>query len=148
MGNMSEVQHWFEVSIERASNNMHRLYALGRIADIHSRIGTGESCLPYYQQLVAIDPNDPWAWHNMSLVYDNLYDYKNAFICNRKALDVGQFGAAAYILDNLVRDYNGRVLDDPLLEIPRYPMSEEAREAFFKAQRKSHSSFFGRMFGN
>lgn len=62
-----------------------------------------DDSLALYRQLASLVPNDPWMWHNQSLMLYNLGRYAEALQCNNRALALMQFGVA--------RDFRQKILD-------------------------------------
>ena len=53
-----------------------------------------EQAAQAYDQVLAIDPRDPWTWHNKSVVLQQLGRYQEALDCNTRALEIMDFGTA------------------------------------------------------
>ncbi|MCP5098113.1 MAG: hypothetical protein GY943_21405, partial [Chloroflexi bacterium] len=56
-----------------------------------------ELAIKQYYQVTKIDPNDAWAWHNMSVMFTRMQKFEDAHLCNQKALNLMDFGAARQI---------------------------------------------------
>jgi len=54
-----------------------------------------------YRQVLAMTPQDPWAWHNLSIIHLRRKNYWQCYRCNRRALGIMQFGAAHYVRGRL-----------------------------------------------
>ena len=59
--------------------------------------------LALYGQLARIAPNDPWMWHNQSLMLYNLGRCAKALQCHDRVLSLMQFTVA--------RDFRRRIVD-------------------------------------
>jgi tetratricopeptide (TPR) repeat protein len=53
-----------------------------------------EQAAQAYDQVLALDPRDPWTWHNKSVVLQQLGRYQEALDCNTRALEIMDFGTA------------------------------------------------------
>jgi tetratricopeptide (TPR) repeat protein len=53
-----------------------------------------EQAAQAYGQVLAIDPRDPWTWHNKSVVLQQLGRYEEALECNTRALEIMDFSTA------------------------------------------------------
>lgn len=79
-----------------------------------------EESLGLFHEVVKIDPNDPWAWHNMSWMYLRLKDYTNAGSCNDRALRIMDFGVARNIQKSLINHWSQNRNPDVLKDVPPY----------------------------
>lgn len=77
--------------------------ALSNKALLLQQLKRYEESLAIYGQLASLAPNDPWMWHNQSLMLYNLGRYAEALQCNDRALALMQFGVA--------RDFRQKILD-------------------------------------
>jgi tetratricopeptide (TPR) repeat protein len=89
--------HWIHQAMEEATNNYRRAYVLNSLANFHRNKGNYDKSIKLYQKVVEFDPTDPWAWHNMSTMFVTLKQFKNAKICNERALKIMDFSAARQI---------------------------------------------------
>lgn len=76
--------------------------ALSNKALLLQQLKRYEESLALYGQLASRAPNDPWMWHNQSLMLYNLGRYADALQCNDRALALMQFGVA--------RDFRQKIL--------------------------------------
>lgn len=120
MNDLDKVKHWNQVAFQNAQNNTQRLYALNAMASTYMTKNMLEESLGLYHEVVKIDPNDPWAWHNMSWMYLRLKDYTNAGSCNDRALRVMDFGVARDIQKSLVNRWSQNRNPDVLKDVPPY----------------------------
>lgn len=144
--NLKRVEHWHNIAMERASTNVQGLAALNRLASIHLTHRNFEKAISLYQSVVSLDASDAWAWHNLSCICLDLKRFEEAAYYNRRALNIGQFGAAQSILQDLVKQWQGSRHDDPLEDVPRYHLIQ-APPPRPKASEAS-KGLFGRLFGN
>ncbi|MGZ6392352.1 MAG: hypothetical protein ACXWQZ_24185 [Ktedonobacterales bacterium] len=77
--------------------------ALSNKALLLQQLKRYEESLAIYGQLASLAPNDPWMWHNQSLMLYNLGRYAEALQCNDRALALMQFGVA--------HDFRQKILD-------------------------------------
>lgn len=77
--------------------------ALSNKALLLQQIKRYDDSLALYGQLASLAPNDPWMWHNQSLMLYNLGRYAEALQCNDRALALMQFGVA--------QDFRQKILD-------------------------------------
>lgn len=74
--------------------NTQKAYVLNRVGRYFIILGMSNSSLKAYRELSKLTPNDPWMWHNMSLIYLGKKKTIRAWQCNKKALDIMEFGNA------------------------------------------------------
>jgi len=130
LGDLKKVRHWFEIGSKRAEEEteIRRISILSHMAGIiMDRVEFTDEAIVLYRKVVQLNANDPWAWHNLSLLYWRNKDYDKSGECNRRALDLMNFGAAQNITENLVKIWEKNRHKDPLNEYPRYLSSSTAR---------------------
>lgn len=118
--NLRKVREWYQTALERAQNDIHRLTVYSVYADVLSKNKLYKESLQIYEEVVKLDPDDAWAWHNMSISCLQQGDIEKAGIYNHNALSIGQFGAAQHILQQLVEKWVKQRQKDTLQEVPRY----------------------------
>jgi tetratricopeptide (TPR) repeat protein len=138
--NVPQIEFWHKKAMERAKTDVQRLFALNRLASCHLMLGNYAQSIPLYEQVVKIDPNDPWAWHNMSIMVMKRKEYARAGQYNRNALNIMEFGNAFKILDDLVNIWRPNRHVSLVQEVPRY-LSHESME-------KKERGLFGKLFGD
>jgi tetratricopeptide (TPR) repeat protein len=137
---LSMVVRWNETAFKNAANNVQRLFALNALAGIYLRKDYNEEALELYHEVVKINPGDPWAWHNMSIIYFEQQDYTNAGKCNDRALRTMDFEAARNIQRSLVKVWSKNRHADVLHEIPPYKVvqsNQRENNPFLKRLLKS-----------
>jgi tetratricopeptide (TPR) repeat protein len=139
--NVALVENWGKRAREYATTNIQKLYAINSLAGMYLRQVRYRQALELYRQVVKLDPNDPWAWHNMSIIYMESRDYNKAFDCNRRALHIMEFGAALNIQDKLVKYWGQRRHDDIIREASPYKVQGQAQEG-------KPSNFLKKLFNN
>jgi tetratricopeptide (TPR) repeat protein len=77
-----------------ANNNTRRNTVLRRAAWYYMRNGSAKQCIQTMTEIAQLDPNDPWNWHNLSLVHLARYNLLGAWRCNAQALKLMPFEAA------------------------------------------------------
>ncbi|HEU5369696.1 MAG TPA: tetratricopeptide repeat protein [Ktedonobacterales bacterium] len=68
--------------------------ALTRKARLLDRMQRYDEALAIYDLINARYPQDPWTWHNKSLLLMSLRRYSEALACNERALSIMDFNAA------------------------------------------------------
>lgn len=130
LGDLKKVRHWFEIGSKRAEeeSEIRRISILSHMAGIiMDRVEFTEEAIVLYRKVVQLDANDPWAWHNLSLLYWRNKEYDKSGECNRRALDLMNFQAAQNITASLIKVWEKNRHKDPLSEYPRYLSSSTAR---------------------
>ncbi|MCP5098590.1 MAG: tetratricopeptide repeat protein [Chloroflexi bacterium] len=89
--------HWLEKAIKQANSGYRQAYTLNSLAGHYLKHGDYELAIKQYYQVTKIDPNDAWAWHNMSVMFTRMKKFEDAHLCNKKALNLMDFGAARQI---------------------------------------------------
>lgn len=120
---MKLVRHWFEVASKRAEheNDVRRMGIFFTMADALANIKEyTDEAIALYRKVTQLNPGDPWAWHNMSLLYMDKKDYEKAGECNRKALDLMNFKNAEGVMQDLIKIWEKARHKDPLREYPRF----------------------------
>src|SRR5690606_17702487 len=120
---------WNEIAFKNAQNNIQRLFALNSLAGSYLKKNRNNEALGLYREVVKIDPNDPWAWHNMSILYMKGNDYTNAGICNDRALRIMDFDAARQVQRSLIKEWSKARRPDLLSETPPYKIAEKNKSA-------------------
>lgn len=124
---LKRTRHWYNMAIERAENEIRRVYIIGFMADVLLGLKLNKEAIQQYRQVVELNPNDPWAWHNLSILYMREQEYEKAGECNRHALDIMPFGNAEHINKDLIEIWQKTSHKDPLREYPRYLSATSAR---------------------
>lgn len=79
---------------------------LNRMASMESNKSDFGDAIKLYRRVVALDPQDPWAWHNLSWIYLEQGDLDNAEECNARALAIMDFGMARLIQRDIRAERN------------------------------------------
>lgn len=107
INDVPQAERWFQKGLNVAENNTQRLNILNSVAAAYmSSKEYYDKALGAYDQVVAIDPKDPWAWHNASVILLRQKEYGRAYAYNQKALSVMQFGAAQEVEKTLKKHLN------------------------------------------
>ena len=77
-----------------ADTQARQLQAANQIAGCYRACHDLDKSLMAYRELLAIDPQDPWSWHNLSLIQIEKGDFLEAEKSNEKALMLMDFPAA------------------------------------------------------
>jgi tetratricopeptide (TPR) repeat protein len=98
-GNNVAALQCLDRAIAVAPSEEERFVAYATKAAVLADLGQGdvkrlEQAAQAYDQVLAIDPRDPWTWHNKSVVLQQLGRYQEALDCNTRALEIMDFGTA------------------------------------------------------
>jgi tetratricopeptide (TPR) repeat protein len=91
---LDEAVRWYEKAIAAADNVPRKLRQRSRLADCYLEFGEDDKALEIYQEAVHFSKEDPWLWHNLSIIHFNKEDYKEATRYNRMALELLDFQEA------------------------------------------------------
>lgn len=89
-----QYQHWYEVSLPQATTQFRKICLLSRAAGFFMAMEEWKKVIATYRDLAALDPQDPWLWHNLSLAYYHLERYDKAQQANQQALSIMDFPTA------------------------------------------------------
>jgi tetratricopeptide (TPR) repeat protein len=92
--NQEQYQHWYDLAILQATNKGRQICLLSRAAGFFLALEEWKKVIGIYRDLAALDPEDPWLWHNVSLAYYHLERYDKAQQANKKALEIMDFEVA------------------------------------------------------
>lgn len=111
--NPKQVQRWYGLAMERAQNASQQVYLLRQMGGFYLETHQYEACIQVYEQLLALNPRQPWTWHNMSIALFELKRYKEVSEANRRALALKDFGAARYMKQTIdkTRPWYDRLFD-------------------------------------
>ena len=70
------------------------IFILNALADLYLDQGRYSQSIQLYRDVINLNPDDPWAWHDMSIVFVHMKKFKEAKVCNQRALDIMDFEAA------------------------------------------------------
>lgn len=87
-------QHWYEVALPQATNQFRKICLLSRAAGFFMAMEEWKKVIATYRDLAALDPQDAWMWHNLSLAYYHLERYDKAQQANQQALSIMDFPVA------------------------------------------------------
>lgn len=102
-GRLEEAIACTDRTLARPPSPEEEYIALSNKALLLQQLKRYEESLAIYGHLARLAPNDPWMWHNQSLMLYNLRRYAEALQCNERALALMQFGVA--------RDFRQKILD-------------------------------------
>jgi tetratricopeptide (TPR) repeat protein len=88
---LEEAVQWYQKAIDAADTVPRKLRLRNQLADCYLHFGDDEKALAIYQEAAHFSKEDPWLWHNMSVVYYNREDFKDAAYFNKLALDLLDF---------------------------------------------------------
>lgn len=84
--NLEESVKWYERAIAAADSVPRKLQLRTSLGDCLLSFNQFEKALEVYKEAIHFSKENPWLWHNMSLVYWNLEDYQEADRHNKHAL--------------------------------------------------------------
>ena len=96
-------ENWFWKALESPVSDRRRINLYNSMAGNFLEGKMPDRALDLYHQIVQLDPEDPWLWHNMSIIYLNRSQFGEAYECNRRALSLMEFGAARQV-GELIRE--------------------------------------------
>jgi tetratricopeptide (TPR) repeat protein len=76
--------------------------ALAAKAHLLAELKRADEALATYDQALALDPGDPWVWHNKAILLRDLGRYDEALACNDRALAIMDFGAARAVRESIL----------------------------------------------
>lgn len=92
--NLDEAVKWYQKGIDTADNIPRKLRLRNRLGDCYLEFGEDEKALEIYQEAIHFSKEDPWLWHNLSVVYYNRGNYQEAMRHNKMALQYLDFPEA------------------------------------------------------
>lgn len=105
-GEMAEAVNWYQKAIDAADTVPRKLRLRNKLADCYLEFGEDDKALEIYQEAIHFSKEDPWLWHNLSIVYYNKEDYKEAARYNKMALQLLDFPEAQE-MDRAIRSKMG-----------------------------------------
>jgi tetratricopeptide (TPR) repeat protein len=91
---IEKVQFWRDRAKVLAKNNNQHFYVQAMLSWYYLSNNMYVDYIKEAQQITMVAPADPWLWHNLSIAYIQLKIYPEAEKCNKKALELMEFGAA------------------------------------------------------
>jgi tetratricopeptide (TPR) repeat protein len=104
---LKETVSAYERAIELGDTVPRKLRLRHRLGDFYLGMGQHEKALEVYRELSHFSTHDAQLWHNMSLAYFNLEDYREAVRCNKKALALHQDFHPARLMEVTLRERLG-----------------------------------------
>lgn len=92
---------WAQRAMDLADSDSRRALVTNGLAGFYLKQGRYDQSIKLYRQVAQLDPNDPWAWHNMSIMLVQMKQFKEAKRCNERALNLMEFGAARMIEEEI-----------------------------------------------
>lgn len=89
--------HWFERAKKIANNKLRQARVFNSLANFQLDREMYEKSIKTFYKVVQVTPDDPWAWHNMSVIFVRIKQFKEAAHCNKQALSIMEFEAARQI---------------------------------------------------
>jgi tetratricopeptide (TPR) repeat protein len=101
-------EQWYVRGRKAARKDTEHLTLLNMRAGFYLRLKSEQDiALETYQEISKLNPKDPWCWHNMSVIYFNKKQYKQAHQCNQHALKLMDFEAARYVEKKIDEAWKG-----------------------------------------
>jgi len=91
---LEQYKYWYEVAMPLATTKARQICLLSRAAGFFLALEEWKKVIETYRSLSALDPEDPWLWHNLSLAYYHLERFDKAQQANQKALELMDFPVA------------------------------------------------------
>lgn len=91
---LDEAVKWYQKAIDTADNVPRKLHLRNSLGDCYLELGQDEKALEIYQEAIHFSKENPWLWHNISIIYFNQEDYKEASRYNKVALKLLDFPEA------------------------------------------------------
>ena len=89
-----EAIQWYQTAIDSAVKVPQKLRLRNKLGDCYLEIGEDDKALEIYLEAVHFSKENPWLWHNISVIYFNREDYKEAYHYNKIALKLLDFPEA------------------------------------------------------
>ncbi|MCU0498069.1 MAG: tetratricopeptide repeat protein [Anaerolineae bacterium] len=114
---MTEINYWdrkkdlgkveirYKKALSLATDEEERQTLIETMAGVYLMHNKYEESLKLFEQVVKSNPQNPWAWHNMSVMYFRLQNYPKAAEHNRRALALMDFGAARQIQEAIKKKF-------------------------------------------
>lgn len=83
-----------DLAVQHAASTAEQASTLSIKAFLLMNLDRYEEALATFQNALALNPNDPWIWHNTSVVLTELSRYDEALRCNERSLALMDFGSA------------------------------------------------------
>jgi tetratricopeptide (TPR) repeat protein len=87
----------YQQTLTLAKTIDRRAYLHNRLGRYYMLLNAFPKSLAAYRELAQITPNDPWMWHNMSIIFLTRRNYLQALRCNKIALQIMDFGNARHV---------------------------------------------------
>lgn len=91
---LDEAVQWYQKAIDTADNVPRKLRLRNRLGDCYLELGQDDKALEIYQEALHFSKENPRLWHNISIIYFNKEDYKEAARYNKMALKLEDFPEA------------------------------------------------------
>jgi tetratricopeptide (TPR) repeat protein len=93
--------HWIKQAFRFANSQARQANVHNALAHYYMQDGYFVRAIKHYTEVIKLDPNDAWAWHNMSYMFLRLNALEDAAKCNEKALGIMEFQAARQIEEQI-----------------------------------------------
>lgn len=97
----------FEVAKPLARTAAQRELIANQMAGCYQSFGDPADAISAYREIADVAPEDPWAWHNLSIQLLDTGKIREAEKCNTKALQLMEFQAAREVQDAIRQQKGG-----------------------------------------
>jgi len=94
VNDMEKVKYWCSKAKQVANTEEQRELVARILADRYMMSERYEEALVHYEKISQTKTEDPWLWHNMSILYCEVEEFEKARTCNQNALNLMEFGVA------------------------------------------------------
>jgi tetratricopeptide (TPR) repeat protein len=112
---IDETVYWYERAISVADTLPRKFRLRNNMADCLLEFGRYQLALRAYVEVQPFAKENPWLWHNMSVAYWHLEEYKEAWRCNKRALALADLPDARLMQTELKQKVGTGSLTDRLL---------------------------------
>jgi tetratricopeptide (TPR) repeat protein len=105
--NFDKYVSWLQKANKLADTKLRQARTLSTLANLYFDQGQLDHSIKTYRDVVKLTPDDAWAWHNMSYMFLKMQKLKEAELCNQRALEIMDFGAARDIQEKIKQNKGG-----------------------------------------
>jgi tetratricopeptide (TPR) repeat protein len=85
---LGETIEWYKKAMQMANSVPRKLRLLSRQGDVYLSQRKYREAIEVFREAAHFSTENPWLWHNMSLAYWRLEEFKEAARCNKRALSL------------------------------------------------------------
>jgi tetratricopeptide (TPR) repeat protein len=105
--NRDKYVSWLQKASKLADTRLREARTLSTMANLYLDGGQIDRSIKAFHHVVKLTPDDAWAWHNLSYIFLKLDKLKEAEMCNQRALEIFDFGAAREIQEKIKQKKGG-----------------------------------------